>query len=110
MKKLDIIKALLNDEETKESCDESSGTSIQIVILQRGWVTIGRYSECGNECLLENAQIIRTWGTTKGLGEIAEGGPTSSTKLDETPDIRFHKLTMIARMDVNEKNWNKIIK
>ena len=54
------------------------------------------------------AKIIRVWGTTKGLGEIAEGGPTSNTKLDDCPDMRFHKLTVIARMDVNEKKWDKL--
>jgi hypothetical protein len=46
------------------------------------------------------------WGTTKGLGEIAEGGPTSSTKLDRSPDLRFHPMTVIARMDVNEDAWS----
>lgn len=79
----------------------------QIVILNRGWVVTGNYSEKGDECTLTNASVIRVWGTTKGLGEIAEGGPTSSTKLDPVPDIRFHKMTMVARMDVNETNWDK---
>lgn len=80
-------------------------TKKQIVILQRGWVVIGDYSMEKEECLLQNAAIIRIWGTQKGLGEIAEGGPTSSTKMDSCPDIRFHPLTVIARMDVNETNW-----
>lgn len=77
----------------------------QIVILQRGWVVVGNYSEKNEECTLTDASVIRTWGTTKGLGEIAEGGPTTKTILDKTPDIRFHKLTVIARIDVNESNW-----
>lgn len=84
------------------------GTEIQIVILQRGWVAIGRYSEDGDDCKLADAKVIRVWGTTKGLGEIAENGPTGNTKLDECPDLRFHKLTVIARMDVNEANWSKV--
>jgi hypothetical protein len=84
--------------------DESK---VQIVILQRGWVVIGKYSEKGDEFLLEKAKVIRVWGTTKGLGEIAEGGPTSSTKLDDCPNVRSHKLTVIARMDVNEEKWSK---
>ena len=78
----------------------------QIVILQRGWVVIGNYSVKNDECLLTDAAVIRVWGTTKGLGEIAEGGPTSTTKLDRTPDVRFHPMTMIARMDVDEAKWN----
>jgi len=77
----------------------------QIVILNRGWVVIGNYSEKGDECTLTNASVIRTWGTTKGLGELAEGGPLTNTKLDECPNVYFHKMTMVARMDVNESKW-----
>ena len=72
----------------------------QIVILQRGWVVIGDYSVVKDECILSNAGVIRSWGTTKGLGEIASGGPTSTTKIDACPDLRFHPMTVVARMHV----------
>lgn len=78
----------------------------QIVILQRGWVVIGDYSLMKDECVLTDAAVIRVWGTTKGLGEIAAGGPTSSTKIDRCPDMRFHPMTVIARMDVADEAWN----
>jgi hypothetical protein len=79
----------------------------QIVILQRGWVVIGDYSVDKNgECNLTDAAIIRVWGTTKGLGEIAEGGPTSNTKCDRCPDMHFHPMTVIARIDASEEKWN----
>jgi hypothetical protein len=77
----------------------------QIVILNRGWIVVGDYSEKGDECTLTNASVIRVWGTTKGLGELAENGPLANTKLDACPDVRFHKMTMVARMDVSDK-WN----
>lgn len=77
----------------------------QIVILNRGWVAIGNYSEKGDDCFLTEASIIRTWGTTKGLGELAENGPTDSTKIDPCPNLSFNKLTTVARMDVCEANW-----
>jgi hypothetical protein len=77
----------------------------QIVILNRGWVVIGEYSEKGDECNLSNASVIRTWGTTKGLGELAENGPLTNTKLDPCPNVHFYKMTMVARMDINEANW-----
>lgn len=79
-------------------------TKRQIVILNRGWVVVGDYSEKGDECTLENASVIRVWGTTKGLGELAESGPTSFTKLDSCPNVHFHKMTMVARMDVVATN------
>ncbi len=77
----------------------------QIIILNRGWVVVGEYSEKGDECTLMDASVIRVWGTTKGLGELAENGPLSSTKLDPCPNVHFHKMTMVARMDVNESKW-----
>lgn len=48
---------------------EPTGT-IKIVILPRGWNMIGYYSQEGTRCKLENASVIRRWGTTKGLGEL----------------------------------------
>lgn len=107
MNKFDLIKALLDEGETKEASKLVRGTSVQIVILQRGWVAIGRYSEHGDEFELADAKIIRVWGTEKGLGEIAEEGPKENTKLDDCPTLRSHKLTVIARMDVNESKWSK---
>lgn len=77
----------------------------QIVILNRGWVVVGDYSEKGDECTLTNASVVRIWGTTKGIGELAENGPTSSTKLDPCPNVHFHKMTMVARLDCVESNW-----
>src|ERR1700682_6498706 len=72
-------------------------TKKQIVILNRGWVVIGEYSEKGDECTLTNASVIRKWGTTNGIGELAEKGKLADTVLDATPNIHFNKLTMVAR-------------
>lgn len=81
-------------------------TKKQIVVLNRGWVVVGDYSEKGDECTLENASVIRKWGTTQGLGELAEKGKLPDTVLDSCPNVHFNKLTMVARMDVNPSNWN----
>ena len=80
-------------------------TKKQIVILNRGGVVIGGYSEKGDDCTLTNASVIRKWGTTQGLGELAEKGKLADTILDKCPNVHFNKLTMVARMDVNEENW-----
>lgn len=84
-------------------------TQIQIVILQRGWVAIGRFSQTKEQCHLTNASIIRTWGTTKGLGELAMNGPLTNTKLDKCLDLHFHEMTLVARMDVDESKWTTVI-
>jgi len=77
----------------------------QIVVLNRGWVVVGNYYEKGDDCTLTDAFVIRKWGTTQGLGELAEKGKLNDTVLDKCPNVHFHKMTMVARMDVNESNW-----
>ena len=89
----------------KDIKENQKATKKQIVILNRGWVVIGEYSEKGDECTLTNASVIRKWGTTNGLGELAEKGKLTDTVLDSCPNVHFHKMTMVARMDVNETAW-----
>lgn len=82
-----------------------SPNPVKIVILQRGWVVAGRFAQEGSTCTLINAVIIRRWGTTKGLGEIAQNGPTPNTVLDTTPKITYHELTAVATIDCEETAW-----
>ena len=56
-------------------------TGTAIVVLDRGFVYVGKVTVEGDWCLIEKAQNIRVWGTTKGLGELVNG-PTNYTKLD----------------------------
>lgn len=86
--------------------EEPRNSNIKIVILQRGWVFIGRYSENGDTCHLENAYSIRVWGTSKGLGQLALEGKTSRTKLDKAGSVSFHKLTVVAAIDAKDELWN----
>lgn len=81
-------------------------TDVRIVILQRGWVYIGKFEKIDNLCKLHNAYNIRTWGTTKGLCELVNGA-TSSTKLDKCEGvIEFDWLTVIHTISVNKEKWN----
>lgn len=69
-------------------------------------MVVGDFSQKGDQCTLTNASVIRSWGTTKGIGEIAENGPTPNTKLDPCPNVHFHQMTMVGRIDCNESKWN----
>jgi hypothetical protein len=102
---LDGVK-YVSEADYKAKKTNSVPSKMQIVILQRGWVAVGDYSinKIG-EGVLTDAAVIRTWGTTKGLGELAKTGPLTNTKIDRCPDMRFHPMTVIARMDVNEGAW-----
>ena len=89
---------------------QEKNSPIKICILQRGWIMVGHYSEEGDNCKLENSATIRTWGTTKGLGELALEGKTSKTILDFNYGVvRFHKLTIVCTIDCNEETWSKIL-
>lgn len=81
---------------------------IKIVVLQRGWAMVGKFERTGSDCKLHNASVIRRWGTTKGLGEIALGGPSKDTKLDKTHGVvGFDYLTVVATIDCEEEKWQK---
>ncbi len=69
-------------EYVKKSEQIENNGELKIVILQRGWVMVGRLERNGSDCKLHNAAVVRKWGTTKGLGEIAQNGPTKDTVLD----------------------------
>lgn len=78
---------------------------VKITILQRGWICVGHYIKNGDERRLENASVIRLWGTTNGLGELAANGKQSSTKLDPCGTVRFHALAEVASIDCNAEKW-----
>ena len=80
-------------------------TEKQIVVLQRGWVVIGDTHKTETEVRITNCSVIRVWGTSNGLGEIAENGPTGRTKLDKCPPLVVHPLSVVLYMNVNESKW-----
>lgn len=86
--------------------DEPKNSNIKIVILQRGWIMIGRWTQKGEACSLDNAYVIRLWGTTKGLGELALEGRRPSTKLDKVGHVEFHQLTVVATLNCKEELWD----
>lgn len=110
---------------------------LKIVVLQRGWVMVGyfergpNYSTGGimqgqggmihgmssflpqpgpNDCTLTHASVIRNWGTTKGLGEIAMNGPTKDTKLDKCGGVvEFDYLTVVCAISCAEDKWKNVL-
>ena len=80
-------------------------TKLQILVLQRGWVIVGNVTQNGDYLTITDTSVIRVWGTTKGIGEIAISGPTSKTKLDDCPTNTVHILTVVTRIDCDESKW-----
>lgn len=82
-------------------------TDIRVVILQRGWCMVGRFSQDGERCFLRGASVVRRWGTTKGLGELAANGPLPNTVLDPCGEVQFHELTTVATIRCAEAVWDR---
>lgn len=70
----------------------------RIVVLQRGWVVVGRWHRDGDDVTITDASVIRRWGTSKGLGELADG-PKPNTALDPAGTIRTHVLGVVLTID-----------
>lgn len=73
-------------------------SNVRILVLQRGWVVVGNYSQDGDECVLTDASVIRRWGTTRGLGELVRG-PLKDTVLDPAGTVRAHKLAVVMQIE-----------
>lgn len=69
-----------------------------IFVVESGWVFMGKCAldSEGDNHDLQECSVIRVWGTTKGLGEIALGGPTPKTILDPCGTAIIPKSKVLA--------------
>ena len=81
-------------------------TGFGVVILDRGFVYVGRITVEEEWCVITEASNVRYWGTTRGLGELAENGPTEKTKLDSVGTVRAPLRAVISIIDTEESKWN----
>ncbi|HXH52569.1 MAG TPA: hypothetical protein VNH53_03945 [Sphingomicrobium sp.] len=55
---------------------------------------------------LKDARMAIYWGTTKGLMELCESGPTAKSRISAPADIpMLHDITAI--FDITDKAWEK---
>lgn len=86
---------------------------LRIFVQDRGWVVIGEFtdSEIPNCYKLKRAGVVRRWGTTAGLGQLADQGPQPETIIDLAPqgieiscNIAF---PVFICNDEAWRNWNR---
>ncbi len=86
---------------------------MKILIMDRGHVRIAwiePHPEKAFHYRLVAARCIRRWGTTEGLAELADDGPTASTVLDRLHTSSVPWRAVIEVIDVTEKGeaaWRK---
>lgn len=83
----------------------------QILVLKLGWVLVGNVYEKPetNELEVTCTHVVRVWGTTNGLGEIAIHGPTPKTVLDLTGNAWVNVDAVLFRIDVDASKWEEIL-
>lgn len=79
---------------------------LQIIIVQQGWVIVGEADPTSTHIEVQNASVVRRWGTTKGLGELAMKGPRPETILDYAGRVEIPNHAVVLRIDCDEKGWN----
>ena len=84
---------------------QSALKPLKIIVLDRGWVFVGRITESPGQITIDEAACIRYWGTTKGLGELAQNGPLQKTKIDPSLRIVAPGRAVIFTMDCEESKW-----
>jgi len=72
----------------------------QIVVIEGRWVIVGDVHDADDGVTITNGSVIRYWGTTWGLGELAKNGATSKTKLDPIGVTHVPAGQIIMRVNV----------
>ena len=84
---IETLRALICGGEKPQNTSQSVSSlapkgETTIVVLDRGFVYVGKARVDGDYVEITNARNIRVWGTKNGLGEL-RNGPLPETKLDE---------------------------
>lgn len=68
----------------------------RIIVADRGWVFVGNCEDHEDGSVtIRNARNIRNWGTTRGLGELANGPLPNKTKFDDYGVVRCIPIVQI---------------
>ncbi len=66
-------------------------------------------STSGDVIHLKNARMAIYWGTTKGVMQLADTGPTSSSKISAKADIEVRKISSVFEVSAAALTaWEKV--
>lgn len=89
--------------------ETASNNPWRIVVVQAGWVLVGRYhfNKENQRHNLTDASVIRSWGTDKGLGQLALSGPQKETVLDPCGVACVPDSSVLFVLECNDEVWDK---
>ena len=68
----------------------------RIIVADRGWVFVGDCIDNEDGTItIHNAKNIRSWGTTKGLGQLKTGPVPDKTVYDDYGTVRCEPIVQI---------------
>ena len=102
------MKTVVIDGVTYAPLAEMEMGEIQIVVLERGFVYVGRFGNDGTTVTIRSARAIIRWGTSAHLGEL-QNGPLENTKLGQACTVRCLPSQVIHYVEVNQDAWSKHI-
>lgn len=78
-----------------------------IAIVESGWVFAVNCpgAKLGEHIEAREARVIRKWGTTDGLAQLAIKGPTTETALELCSVISIPANKVLFLMDVTSAGW-----
>lgn len=82
---------------------------LHIYVLDRGFVVVGERTDQPDKdtVVLKHAAIVRRWGTSTGLGELAYEGPRPRTVLDHLPTgVQFIPKPGLPIIPCNKDAWS----
>lgn len=85
--------------------NDKTGT-LALVVADRGHVWVGRVThEADGFTHIAGARIVRRWGTTDGLNQLANEGPRSNTQLDAAADVQVRTGAVIYIIPCEAEKW-----
>ena len=72
-----------------------------IAVVTGGWVLVGTPTDSTPDgYALKDAAVIRRWGTTRGIGELALKGVQKETVLDPVGLVEIERTSLICTITV----------
>ncbi len=81
---------------------------IRIVVVDHGFVYVGRYHEIGDEVQIDSARCLIRWGTSEHLGQLKDG-PLKDTKLGSPCMFLSKQLRIVNTIEVDQDAWEQFI-
>ena len=78
---------------------------MRVIILTFGWVLVGQPSRRGDVVTITSAQVVRRWGTTAGIGQLAAEGPSPNTRLEPVGVWETDALHVLGSIPCNPEAW-----